>query len=220
MHFFTIPPPAAAAPAFIIFFGFFILHNHSIFCNATSSNFSCIPSERQALLNFKHDLDDPALRLASWVGHDCCNWSGVVCSKLTPHHVHKLLLGDPDVQFYDTKRLSGEINPSLVDLKHLRHLDLSYSDIGGARIPEFLGSLRSLRYLNLSGTGFGGMIPHQLGNLTNLHSLDLNYFYARSYPYAKNLQWLSQLSSLRYLDMSSIDLDEASDWLEVQYQVK
>nr|XP_048317793.1 receptor-like protein EIX2 [Ziziphus jujuba var. spinosa] len=220
MHFFTIPPPAAAAPAFIIFFGFFILHNHSIFCNATSSNFSCIPSERQALLSFKHDLYDPALRLASWVGHDCCNWSGVVCSKLTPHHVHKLLLGDPDLKFYDTKRLSGEINPSLVDLKHLRHLDLSVSLIGGARIPEFLGSLRSLRYLNLSYTIFGGMIPHQLGNLTNLHSLDLHSIYGEfigtySSPYAKNLQWLSQLSSLRYLDMSSIDLEEASDWLEV-----
>ncbi|XP_060667294.1 receptor-like protein EIX2 [Ziziphus jujuba] len=219
MHFFTIPPPAAAAPAFIIFFGFFILHNNSILCDATSSNFSCIPSERQALLNFKHDLDDPALRLASWVGDDCCNWSGVVCSKLTPHHVHKLLLGDPGEQFVE-KPLSGEINPSLVDLKHLRHLDLSISLIGGARIPEFLGSLRSLRYLNLSGTGFGGMIPHQLGNLTNLHSLDLSYVYAvindtEVHAYAKNLQWLSQLSSLRYLDMSSIDLDEASDWLEV-----
>ncbi|XP_060667299.1 receptor-like protein EIX1 [Ziziphus jujuba] len=220
MHFFTIPPPAAAAPAFIIFFGFFILHNNSIFCNATSSNFSCIPSERQALLNFKHDLDDPALRLASWVGHDCCNWSGVVCSKLTPHHVHKLLLGDPDLKFYDTKRLSGEINPSLVDLKHLRHLDLSVSLIGGARIPEFLGCLRSLRYLNLSYTIFSGMIPHQLGNLTNLHSLDLHSIYREfngTYisPYAKNLQWLSQLSSLRYLDMSWADLKKASDWLEV-----
>ncbi|XP_060676409.1 receptor-like protein EIX1 isoform X1 [Ziziphus jujuba] len=220
MHFFTIPP-AAAAPAFIIFFGFFILHNNSIFCNASSSNFSCIPSERQALLSFKHDLHDPALRLASWVGDDCCNWSGVVCSELTPHHVHKLLLGDPKPwKFYDTKPLSGEINPSLVDLKHLRHLDLSNSDIGGARIPEFLGSLVSLRYLNLSGTHFNGMIPHQLGNLTNLHSLDLNYVYTVIndpvvHAYAKNLQWLSQLSSLRYLDMSRVDLEEASDWLEV-----
>ncbi|XP_060667258.1 receptor-like protein EIX2 [Ziziphus jujuba] len=219
MHFFTIPPPAAAAPAFIIFFGFFILHNHSIFCNATSSNFSCIPSERQALLSFKHDLHDPSLRLASWVGDDCCDWSGVVCSKLTPHHVHKLLLGDPGEQFVE-KPLSGEINPSLVDLKHLRHLDLSYSDIGGARIPKFLGSLGSLRYLNLSYTSFNGMIPHQLGNLTNLHSLDLHSIYGEfngtyNSPYAKNLQWLSQLSSLRYLDMGWADLKKASDWLEV-----
>ena len=38
----------------------------------------------------------------------------------------------------------GKINPSLLDLKHLIYLDLSYNDFGGIQIPKFLGSMGSL----------------------------------------------------------------------------
>ena len=73
----------------------------------------------------------------------------------------------------------GKINPSLLDLKHLIYLDLSCNNFHGAQIPKFLGSMGSLRYLNLSFAGFGGLIPHQLGNLSNLQYLNLgnNYYY-------------------------------------------
>ncbi|KAK9175505.1 hypothetical protein WN944_027512 [Citrus x changshan-huyou] len=105
--------------------------------------------------------------------------------------------------------LSGNVNPSLVDLKHLTHLDLSGNDFQGIRIPKYLGSLKNLRYLNLSGAEFAGIIPHQLGNLSNLRCLDLSWSeYALQ---VHSFSWLSGLSLLEHLDLSQMNLNKASD---------
>ncbi|KAF3432439.1 hypothetical protein FNV43_RR27179 [Rhamnella rubrinervis] len=196
-----------------------------------SSVMSCIETERQALVSLKQYLYDPSNRLASCVGEDCYKWSGIICHNITGH-VRKLILrGPPPIDYIASSKelnahkktlLGGKISPALLNLKHLHHLDLSNNDFGGNRIPKFLGSFASLRYLNLSQAGFDGMIPHQSGNLTKLCTLDLhgrtrivnghfNYFNG----YAKNLQWLTHLPSLRYLDLSYVELQHASDWMEV-----
>nr|XP_023877741.1 receptor-like protein EIX1 [Quercus suber] len=208
------------------------------FCTAHSnSEVRCIESDRHALLNFKQHLTDPSNRLASWASAsdvDCCHWVGVLCDNRTGHvlqlHLRsyyplgeELLISYAYVDFqqeaHERSRFGGKINPSLLDLKHLIYLDLSYNDFGGIQIPKFLGSMGSLRYLNLSHAGFVGLIPHQLGNLSNLQYLNLgdnynnNYYYYYSL-YVKNLQWLSGLPLLQHLDLSSANLSKASDWLQ------
>ncbi|KAL5735933.1 hypothetical protein ACOSQ2_030721 [Xanthoceras sorbifolium] len=187
------------------------------FCNG-STYVRCIESERQALLTFKQDLIDPSNRLASWIGDgDCCNWAGVVCHNVTGH-VLQLQLQNPHQEYftsdygskaeyeaYNRSKLGGKINPSLLNLKHFKHLDLSFNDFEGIQIPGFLGSMQSLRYLNLSRAGFHGMIPQQLGNLSNLQYLDLN-----NDLYVENLRWITGLSLLKHLDLSNVNLSKAS----------
>ncbi|XWS36988.1 hypothetical protein CRYUN_Cryun19dG0004700 [Craigia yunnanensis] len=191
------------------------------FCAATT-NVTCHEFERQALIKFKQDLTDPSGRLASWGNNiNCCNWTGVICDKRTGHVLKIRLrnLLDPYNGFYTPNEayaklwFGGKINPSLLDLKHLRYLDLSGSNFGGMQIPKFLTSMQTLRYLNLSAAGFGGLVPPQLGNLTNLRFLDLHDF--SSLLYAENLQWLSNLVKLQHLDLSRVDLSKASDLFQV-----
>ncbi|ONI36213.1 hypothetical protein PRUPE_1G575500 [Prunus persica] len=171
-------------------------------CNGNLGVPYCKEIERRALLMFKQDLNDSLNLLSSWVGEgDCCNWAGVVCHNLTGH-VRKLRLGS----YY----LSGKLNPSLLNLKNLNYLDLSKNSFDGSQIPDFFGSLTSLRYLDLSQADFQGVIPHQLGNLSSLHHLDLH----GNYLDVNNLQWISGLSLLQYLDMHAVNLSKASGRLQ------
>ncbi|KAK9209709.1 hypothetical protein WN944_002077 [Citrus x changshan-huyou] len=184
------------------------------FCKGTS----CIESEREALLKLKRDLRDPSNRLASWIGDngDCCKWGGVFCSNFTGH-VLELNLQNPfspdDNEAYQRSMLVGKINPSLLELKHLVHLDLSGNDFQGIQIPKYLASLVKLRYLNLSEANFTGMIPHQLGNLSNLQYLDLGGDYFELH--ADTISWLSGLSLLEHLYISFANLSKVSDSLLV-----
>ncbi|KAH6790460.1 hypothetical protein C2S51_005466 [Perilla frutescens var. frutescens] len=203
----------------------------SFFCVAFS-DVMCRERDRAALLMFKNDLHDPAGRLSSWRGGaNCCKWAGVVCDNITGE-VHELRLRNPhDVpcsspsydaaQFeaYSTHKLGGKLNPSLLNIDYLTHLDLSCNDFEGAGIPDFVSSMINLHYLDLSSSGFVGAIPHQFGNLSRLQFLNLGDPYSRNYGSfesklsIRDVQWLSYLSSLKHLDLSGVDVSEASDWV-------
>ena len=186
-------------------------------CNGVL-NASCTEIERKALVNFKQGLTDPSDRLSSWVGLDCCRWSGVVCSSRPPRVIKLKLRNqyarspDPDNEATDdygaAHAFGGEISHSLPDLKDLRYLDLSMNNFGGLKIPKFIGSFKRLRYLNLSGASFGGTIPPHLGNLSSLLYLDLNSYSLESVE--NDLHWLSGLSSLRHLNLGNIDFSKAA----------
>ncbi|KAJ9679400.1 hypothetical protein PVL29_021357 [Vitis rotundifolia] len=71
--------------------------------------------------------------------------------------------------------------------------------------------MRSLRHLDLWGASFGGLIPHQLRNLSSLRHLLLR---GNSGLYVDNFSWISHLSSLVSLYMTWIDLHRDVHWLD------
>ncbi|CAO2142054.1 unnamed protein product [Urochloa humidicola] len=177
---------------------------------------SCIPHEREALLSFKQGITgDPASILDSWHGGDadCCQWRGVRCDNRTGH-VLELRLGNehPGYYGYQDAALVGQISASLLALEHLNHLDLSWNLVEGSsgRIPEFLGSFKNLKYLNLCGIQFTGSLPTQLGNLSKLQYLNLSYMSDLEPP--RDLSWLTRLPLLQNLNLERVDLSKVGDW--------
>lgn len=114
---------------------------------------------------------------------------------------------------FRNSKLKGNISDSILNLRHIMHLDLSDNDFGGVQIPSFLGSMVSLRYLNLTRAGFRGLIPHELGNLSNLNHLGLRGTSSFQPLYSENLEWLHRLNSLLSLYLGYADLSNASSWL-------
>ncbi|KAG4380442.1 hypothetical protein GLYMA_16G174600v4 [Glycine max] len=154
----------------------------------------CIQTEREALLQFKAAIEDPYGMLSSWTTSDCCQWQGIRCSNLTAHVLMLDLHGD---LFNDGRYMSGEIHQSLMELQQLKYLNLSWNSFQGRGIPEFLGSLTNLRYLDLSFSHFGGKIPTQFGSLSHLKYLNLAWNSLEgSIP-----RQLGNLSQLQHLDL-------------------
>ncbi|OMP06180.1 hypothetical protein CCACVL1_01688 [Corchorus capsularis] len=176
---------------------------------ADSQKANCSKTELEALFDFKNGLNDPENRLSSWKGSNCCRWRGIGCNNSTGavtiidlHNPYPL--NSDSLSRYGFWNLSGDISPSLLHLKSLQYLDLSLNTFNGVSIPEFLGSLRNLKYLNLSRAGFLGVIPPSLGNLSSLLFLDVSSEFGSLN--SDSLEWVEGLVSLKHLAMNEVDL--------------
>ncbi|XP_020591890.1 probable LRR receptor-like serine/threonine-protein kinase At4g36180 [Phalaenopsis equestris] len=168
----------------------------------------CSAEERDALLDFKQSLSDPHLFLSAWnIDEDCCTWKGVSCSNKTKHVIRLDFSA-----FYGLENdfvYAASLHPSLFRLRHLQYLCLGTIFFIQARIPDSIGFLTKLIYLDLSTSGLVGEIPPHIGNLTKLRYLDLS----ENFLVAYNLLWMPHLFSLQFLDMSVVNLTFATNWL-------
>ncbi|XP_057792809.1 receptor-like protein EIX2 [Salvia miltiorrhiza] len=171
-----------------------------LLCVSVSGEVRCIEREREALLSFKNGLIDDYGVLSSWRSDECCKWYGVECSNTTGHVIALHLDG------YYKGALRGKVGSSLLELHHLNYLDLSYNDFGGYSIPEFIGSMKQLQYLYLMYSHFSGIIPPQIGNLTNLRLLGLSWNDFGGNPIPEFVYSMKQLQHLylKYAHFSGI----------------
>lgn len=200
--------------SYFLFFLCFFVTTRTCLGSGNSTLGGCIEGERQALLKFKESLIDSYHRLSSWEGKDCCKWTGVSCHEITDHVLKLDLRVTNLIEAKSNSSATGSISnrleaPAVVSdllaLKYLNHLDLSGNDFQGSSIPEFIGSMQHLRYLNLSNAHFGGIVPPELGNLSSLQVLDLHDNIQRMLT-VHDLMWVTLLPSLQRIDLSGADL--------------
>ncbi|KAK7319557.1 hypothetical protein RJT34_04279 [Clitoria ternatea] len=161
----------------------------------------CNQNDQHALSNFKQSIKDPSNRFFSWsVEEDCCNWSGVVCNNITGR-ITELHLPCTFTDFHDhenvaSKCLGGEINFShLFQLEFLSYLDLSWNDFVAIHFESIHAPTK-----NHSPSNFSNLLYLDLSENFNLHM--------------DNLRWVSRFSSLKYLNLSSLQLYGETLWLQ------
>ncbi|XP_074284273.1 receptor-like protein EIX2 [Silene latifolia] len=180
----------------------FIFFNTTRWCSCKAGNspsnstLRCIPSERAALLNFKHNLTyfDKDVS-SSWKGDECCKWSRVGCDNTSGHVIQLDLYGSDTNNLLKMEKLESIVY--LLELRQLDSLDLSFNNFSYGSIPIFMGLMKQLRYLDLSFASLGGLIPYELGNLTKLQHLDL----ADNKLLGEIPASLGKLSNLKYFNL-------------------
>ncbi|XP_045828879.1 receptor-like protein 19 [Trifolium pratense] len=128
----------------------------------------CVGNQQSLLLQMKKNLifkSTMSQKLVHWnQSDDCCEWYGVTCNN--KGHVITLDLSN--------EFISGQLQSSLFNLKHLENLNLAYNEFHSEIHSEFQ-NLNNLKYLNLSNAGFQGKLPNSISDLTQLVHLDLSF---------------------------------------------
>ncbi|KAI9095408.1 hypothetical protein K1719_026442 [Acacia pycnantha] len=191
----------ASQISFVLLFLLFATTFNRSMCH-TDRQVRCNENDQKILSIFKQGVVDSSNRLSSWTRQDCCSWEGVYCDNITGR-VRELHLHDEGLQ--------GEINLSLLQLEFIiNYLDLSFNDFTSVCIPpcQALRSTYSKRSYNQSlATPFNQSAKFS----TSLQYLDLSW---NSQLTIYDFHWLSQLSSLKYLNLSYVDIGNETRWLQ------
>ncbi|QCE05422.1 LRR receptor-like serine/threonine-protein kinase FLS2 [Vigna unguiculata] len=166
--------------------------------NSCSFAVHCNEKDTNVLLNFKQRLTDPSQLLSSWFPKsDCCEWRGVKCDNITgrvsmltlPCHTHPSPITAVGEKGNKSHCLSGELNLGLLQLEYLTYLDLSNN---------------GFKFLQFNSMG-------SRENSSNLQYLDLS----RNYDIlVRDLHWISNISSLQYLNLDGVHIHKEIDWLQ------
>ncbi|KAL2331203.1 hypothetical protein Fmac_018784 [Flemingia macrophylla] len=188
----------------------------TIIRNTSTLTIRCNPYDKQALLNFKHRLSDPSHILSSWsTQHDCCQWKGVTCHNITSRVTQLTLPCSTTLPSYRDRVdkshcLTGSIYLSLLllELQFITYLNLRNNDFLAIQFHYSLHSQDSHNNLSVATTP----LPPQSLNFATLRHLDLSH---NENLAINSLQWLSNMSSLEFLDLSYIDLYKETNWLQL-----
>ncbi|KAF8704896.1 hypothetical protein HU200_031137 [Digitaria exilis] len=144
----------------------------------------------------------------SWnVGTDCCGWAGARCGD-ADGRVTSLDLGSWSLE-------SAGLDPALFDLTYLRYLNLAWNNFNASELPSVgFERLTKLISLNLSDTNFSGQVPHSIGRVTNLVSLDLSASVEIIEMPDNFTPLVANLGGLRELHLGCVDLSESTDWCD------
>ncbi|KAI9095306.1 hypothetical protein K1719_026340 [Acacia pycnantha] len=191
----------ASQISFVLLFLLFATTFNRSMCH-TDKEVRCNENDQKILSIFKQGVVDSSNLLSSWTRQeDCCSWEGVYCDNITGR-VRELRL--------NLLGLQGEINLSLLQLEFINYLDLSINDFTSVCIPpcQALRSTYSKRSYNQSLA-----IPF---NQSTKFSASLQYldFSENEQLTIYDLHWLSQLSSLKYLNLSNVDIGNETKWLQ------
>ncbi|XP_054782781.1 receptor-like protein EIX2 [Prosopis cineraria] len=173
----------------------------------------CNEKDHHLLLNFKHTLVDPSSILSSWSDErDCCEWTGVMCDNTTGRVIELSLPYSTEVSAHicayenTPGYLTGELDLiSLLQLECLIYLDLSYHDFKDIVQNDYV-------VISNSNNQSTVQPPHPCQNFSSLHHLDLS---ANEDLHIDSLNWLSHVPSLKYLDLSFINLRGTDAWVQI-----
>ncbi|KEH33789.1 LRR amino-terminal domain protein [Medicago truncatula] len=154
----------------------------------------CNEKDLEILLTFKQGINNSLSLFSRWSAEkDCCVWEGVHCDNITGR-VTEINRNTYFFEYESVNVLEGEMNLCIFELEFLSYLDLSHNKFNVIRIPS---------------------IQHNITHSSNLVKLDLSFNFLHMY----NLDWLSPLSSLKYLNLGGIDLHKEKTFSENQEKI-